>query len=80
MPYSQIVNAFRLLCFGALLVLEACSGKAPDIYAPPMDRKPLQGFGSAMIGNFVDVKDANAEAYFVSGVSKTLEGAGWRWT
>lgn len=80
MPYSQIVNARPLLCFGAILVLAACSGKAPELYAPPIDRKPLQGFGAELIGHYVNMKDANAEAYFVSGISQTLEGGLWRWT
>ena len=61
------------------LVLAASGcGRAPDIYQPPIDRKPLMG-PEAHLGGFVNMNDAGAEAYLARDISHTLEQGTWRW-
>lgn len=69
----------RDLCLAPLLLLAGCSS-APDVYAPPIDRNPLNGFGTTPIGAFVNMNDANADAYMVRDIGKNLQGGLWRWT
>ena len=67
---------FLLLTLG----LAGCSS-APDIYAPPVQRRPLTVPANAgSLGYFVSMSDPAANTYIVSDISDTTEGGGWRWT
>ncbi|MDQ6708611.1 MAG: hypothetical protein M3Z85_21840, partial [Acidobacteriota bacterium] len=68
-----------LLCCAALALTTACT-TAPDLYAPPMDRKPMSVAGRAPIGPFVNMNDPNADAYLVRDIGKRVESGTWRWT
>ncbi len=63
----------------ATLMLAACKS-IPDTYAPPVQRKPLEGPDDTALRSFVNMNDPEAEAYVVRDVSKTLESGTWRWT
>ena len=60
-----------------LLLLAACS-RTPDIYQPPIQRKPLTG-PESRIGSFINMNELTADAYIVSDISHTTEGGLWRW-
>jgi hypothetical protein len=60
-----------------LLLAVACS-RTPDIYQPPIQRKPLTG-PEAHLGQFVNMSDPTADAFIVRDISKTTEGGSWRW-
>jgi hypothetical protein len=62
----------------ALLLLLAGCGRAPDIYAPPIQRQPLTGT-EAHLASFIDMSDPQADAYIVRDVSHTTEQRTWRW-
>ena len=62
----------------SLIFLAGCSS-APDSYAPPIQRQPLTGVEPRAFTHFVNMNDANAEAYFVADI-RPLEGSTWRWT
>lgn len=51
----------------------------PDSYAPPVQRRPLAGAEPAPVGRFVNMADANAEAYIVKDVASGVEAGAWRW-
>jgi len=52
----------------------------PDTYAPPMDRRPVTGYGANSFGGVVGMSDPSALAHIVKDVSPTLESGAWRWT
>lgn len=60
-----------------LLLVAACS-RTPDIYQPPIQRKPLTG-PDAHLGQFVNMSDPMVDAFIVRDISKTTEGGSWRW-
>jgi hypothetical protein len=60
-----------------LLLAAACS-RTPDIYQPPIQRKPMTG-PDAHVGQFVNMSDLAADAFVVRDISKTTEGGSWRW-
>ena len=60
------------------MLLAACS-RTPDIYQPPIQRKPLAG-PEARLGSFVNMNELTADAYIVRDVSRTAEAGLWRWT
>jgi hypothetical protein len=61
-----------------LLFLCSGCGRSPDIYQPPIQRKPLLG-PEAHLGQFVNMSDPVADAFIVRDISKTTEGGSWRW-
>ncbi|MGI8991403.1 MAG: hypothetical protein ACR2I2_17700 [Bryobacteraceae bacterium] len=76
---SKRAVAFQLLCCAALAWTTGCS-TVPDLYAPPVDRKPMSVAGRAPLGHFVNMNDPNADAYLVRDIDKRLEAGTWRWT
>jgi len=60
------------------LLLAGCTD-IPDTYAPPVQRRPLTAPEPSPLTHFIAMKDAAAEAHFLSGVSRHLEGGAWRW-
>ena len=60
-----------------ILLLGGCS-RLPDLYTPPINRKPLLGPESRM-GPNVSMSDAVADAYIVRDISPTTEAHPWRW-
>jgi hypothetical protein len=60
-----------------LLLATACS-RTPDIYQPPIQRKPLTG-PEGHLGQFVNMSDLAADAFLVSDFSRTTEAGAWRW-
>lgn len=61
------------------MILAGCTS-IPDTYAPPVQRRPMTGPEPSPVTHFVSMKDAGAEAHFLSGVSPHLEVGSWRWT
>ena len=62
------------------LGLAGCSS-APDVYAPPVQRRPLTVPATdGSLGYFVAMSDPAANTYIVRDISDTTEGGGWRWT
>ena len=74
----MLARSYPVLTVVAALILSGCPN-IPDSYAPPMQRKPLTGPEPAAFGHFVNMSDANVDAYIVQEVSSTTEGAGYRW-
>ena len=64
--------------FALLLLLFSGCGRAPDIYAPPVQRQPLTG-PEAHLGSFIAMSDPLADAYIVRDISRTTEDRTWRW-
>jgi len=60
-----------------LLLLTGCS-RAPDIYAPPIQRQPLLG-PEAHLGSIIAMNDPQADSYIVRDISRTTEQGAWRW-
>jgi hypothetical protein len=59
-------------------MLAAGCSRAPDIYQPPIQRKPLTG-PEAHLGQFINMNEPMADAYIVRDVSRTTENNRWRW-
>ena len=57
--------------------MAACS-RTPDIYQPPIQRKPLTG-PESRLGSFIGMNDLSADAYIVRDISRTTEAGLWRW-
>jgi len=72
-PYPRWIPA------AALVLLVGCTN-IPDTYAPPVQRRPMTGPEPSPVTHFVTMKDPQAEAHIVSGVSRHLEAGAWRWT
>jgi hypothetical protein len=68
----------RWLVTSLALGLFGCA-RIPDLYAPPIERKPLTGPEQAAFGSLVRMSDSNADAYIVRDISRTVESGGWRW-
>lgn len=60
-----------------LLLFVACS-RTPDIYQPPIQRKPITG-PDAHLSQFVNMNDPAADAFIVRDISRTTEAGAWRW-
>ena len=75
--YTHSFVRHFLFPIALLLLLTACS-RTPDIYQPPIQRKPLMG-PDAHIGAFVNMSDPTADAFIVRDMSRTTEGGSWRW-
>jgi hypothetical protein len=71
------VPRYRFLAVLPLAALAACS-RAPDVYAPPVQRKPLPVSQASFIGSFVSMSDPNADAYVLKDVSEAVEAGSWR--
>lgn len=71
-----LAAAFSL---GLALSLSGCVS-IPDTYAPPMERKPVTGFGTNAFGSIVSMGDPGARVHIIKDVSPVLEGGSWRWT
>jgi len=68
-------HLYTCLC---LILLAGCAN-IPDSYAPPVQRRPLSGTEPSPVGHFVNMSDANADAYIVKDVSDASEAGSWRW-
>jgi hypothetical protein len=75
--YTHSFVRHFLLPISTLLFAAACS-RTPDIYQPPIQRKPLTG-PEAHLGQFVNMTDPAVDAYIVRDISKTTEAGSWRW-
>ena len=62
----------------SLLFLSAGCSRTPDIYQPPIQRKPLTG-PDAHIGQFINMNEPSADAFIVRDISRTTEAGSWRW-
>lgn len=63
----------------AMLLLWACA-PAPESYPPPFQRRVAGDTQRPPVGNFVNMNDSEAEAYFLRDISPSLEAGQWRWT
>jgi len=72
------VNAFWLSILLPFFFLSGCAN-IPDSYAPPVQRKPLDGTEPKPLGHFVNMGDLNATAYIVKDVADVAEAGSWRW-
>jgi hypothetical protein len=63
-----------------LLVSLAACVTIPDSYAPPIQRKPLDGIEPSAGRAFVRMGDPSASNYIVGDINESIEGGGWRWT
>jgi len=61
-----------------MLTLAGCVN-IPSTYAPPIERRPVTGYGSSALASVVSMNDPNANAHIVKDVSATVEGGAWRW-
>ncbi len=62
----------------AILGLAGCSG-SPDLFTPPIERKPVTGAEPSRLRAFISMSDPDAEIHLVGGVSRKLEAGAWRW-
>ncbi len=69
----------RFLLISLLISLAACV-TIPDSYAPPIQRKPLDGVEATAGRAFVRMSEASASNYIVGDINEAIEGGGWRWT
>lgn len=69
----------RLILVSLLILLSACV-TIPDSYAPPIQRKPIDGIEPAAGKAFVRMGETSAASYIVGDVNEAIEGGGWRWT
>lgn len=72
------MSEFRPYILIPFCLLAGCAN-IPDSYAPPVQRRPLGGAEPAPVGRFVNMADANAEAYIVKDVAAGVEAGSWRW-
>jgi hypothetical protein len=72
-------SAFSPAAFLLALGLAGCVS-IPDTYAPPMERRPVTGYGSNSFGAVVSMSDPSAPAHIVKDISPSLESGAWRWT
>ncbi|MGB9605020.1 MAG: hypothetical protein ACP5U2_00400 [Bryobacteraceae bacterium] len=63
----------------AVAMLLAGCASIPDYYAPPVQRRPMTAPEPSPLTHFISMNAPNAEAHFVRGVSRHLEGGAWRW-
>ncbi|HXG32267.1 MAG TPA: hypothetical protein VNJ11_02800 [Bryobacteraceae bacterium] len=62
----------------AILGPAGCS-RSPDLFTPPIERKPLTGAEPTRLRAFVAMSDPDAEIHLVGGVNRRLEAGAWRW-
>lgn len=68
-----------------LLVLAACAFalagcvRIPSTYAPPMERRPVTGYGNNSFGGVIGMADPAAPVHIITGVSPRVESGAWRW-
>ncbi len=74
----SFVSAFRRYAVLLSLFVTGCS-TAPDSFAPPIQRSPLDSGEQAAVGKFVNLGDLNAGAYIVRDVADSVEAGAWRW-
>jgi len=63
----------------ALALLAAGCVNIPSTYAPPMERRPVTGYGNDAFGVVVGMGDPSAPAHLIRGVSSNVAGGSWRW-
>ncbi len=68
----------RRLGWFCILLLASCD-RAPQWYAPPPQRQPIQNPRPYRMTSTVDFSDPEADAYILRDIHKN-EGAVWRWT
>ncbi len=68
----------RLLLPVLLLVAASCS-KAPDIYAPPIERRPIEG-AAPELEEFVQMRTPQAARHLVRDFLSAPAGQVYRWT
>ena len=68
----------RLLLLLTAILLTACGGP-PDVYAPPIARKPMDVYGADLMGSFTPFGTANSAMHIVGGVDTTIMSGAWRW-
>jgi hypothetical protein len=69
----------RLACLPALAFCLAGCARIPSTYAPPMERRPVTGFGNNSLGGVIGMAAPGAPAHIVNGVSPVVESGSWRW-
>jgi hypothetical protein len=62
----------------AILGLAGCS-RSPDLFMPPIERKPVTGAEPSRLRAFIVMSDPDAEIHLVGGVNRKLEAGAWRW-
>ena len=65
-------------CLLALMLTLAGCVNISSTYAPPIERKPVTGYGSTQ-ASVVSMSDPDAKAHIVKDVSATVESGAWRW-
>jgi len=66
-------------CLLALMLTLAGCVNIPSTYAPPVERRPVTGYGSNTLASVVSMSDPSAKAHIVKDVSATIESGAWRW-
>jgi hypothetical protein len=69
----------RTRLFSLLVVLLSACSSQPDVYAPPMQRKPQLGPETGHLKHFIAMNDPYAEEHFLRDV-RPLEAGYYRWT
>ena len=79
-PSRDRKGAVRL--YLALLLLSALTAcvNIPDTYAPPIQRKPINGPDPSAFRHHIAMNDPMITAYIVRDISDHLESGAWRWT
>ena len=67
----------RIILIFLLIPLVACV-TIPDSYAPPIQRKALDGIEPSAGKAFVRMGEAAASNYIVGDINESIEGGGWR--
>ncbi len=69
----------RIAALGTMLALAACV-QTPDIYAPPIQRKPFTIEPVGPLKHFVEMNDPAAAPHLMMDINDRVEGGGGRWT
>jgi hypothetical protein len=67
-----------LLVFCGVLLLGACD-RPPEIYAPPLQRHPVQGYNPGPEAMMVEMNDPDANLHIVKDIYAQNDPS-WRWT
>ncbi len=51
----------------------------PNTYAPPMERRPVTGYGFNAFGSMVAMNAPDAPEHIVQDISPKVESGAWRW-
>ena len=62
----------------AAAALVSCGGP-PDVYAPPVPRKPIDVFGTGALHAWVRMNSEDAPVSIVRDISSDLQAGAWRW-